>query len=86
MELKLDYQCNCPAGFEGTNCETNTNECSSNPCLNGGTCDDQINGYTCHCAAGFIGSKCEIEVFKVMRIMKFKFRKDINEHSIFQTQ
>ena len=36
--------------------------CDSNPCENGGVCDDKIDSYTCHCAPGFTGSKCEREV------------------------
>ena len=26
-------------------------DCASGPCLNGGTCTDDVNGYTCKCAA-----------------------------------
>ena len=32
------FECLCAAGFEGINCERVTNECDSNPCMNGGTC------------------------------------------------
>ena len=34
-------------------------ECASNPCANGGTCDDGVNLFTCGCAAGFMGAACE---------------------------
>ena len=33
--------------------------CSSNPCLNGGTCIVLFEGYNCSCAVGFTGSRCE---------------------------
>ena len=32
------YACLCAAGFSGSRCETNINECSPNPCQNGGSC------------------------------------------------
>ena len=35
------------------------NECASNPCKNGGTCTDQINGFTCECSPGYTGTECE---------------------------
>ena len=35
------------------------NECSSNPCLNGGTCTDTRNGFTCTCGAFVTGMRCE---------------------------
>jgi hypothetical protein len=34
-------------------------ECTSNPCQNGGTCVDSINSYTCTCASGYSGTLCE---------------------------
>ena len=34
-------------------------ECESNPCLNNGTCSDQVSGYTCSCPPGFAGDRCE---------------------------
>ena len=47
-------------------CEANTtlmvadiDECSPNPCLNGGKCIDGENGHTCNCDAGFSGPNCE---------------------------
>ena len=35
------------------------NECSSNPCLNGGTCIDGCASYTCLCTGSYGGSHCE---------------------------
>ena len=34
-------------------------ECESEPCQNGGTCDDEANSYTCECVDGFTGLECE---------------------------
>ena len=34
-------------------------DCASNPCQNGGTCNDQLNGYKCDCAIGYEGYNCE---------------------------
>ena len=34
--------------------------CSSQPCLNGGTCEEQLlGGYVCLCTDGYIGDHCE---------------------------
>ena len=32
------YTCQCVAGFVGDNCETDYDDCSPNPCFNGGSC------------------------------------------------
>ncbi|CAH1779949.1 unnamed protein product, partial [Owenia fusiformis] len=37
-------------------------ECFSNPCLNGGTCDDGFHGYTCSCVPGYEGLRCDIDI------------------------
>ena len=56
--LLQDCTCQCNAGFTGSECETDINDCSPNPCQNGGTCSDGINTYTCMCAEDFEGENC----------------------------
>ena len=51
-----------PPAFPGRMCNINIDECSSNPCHNGGTCKDGINGFTCLCPEGFHDPKCLSEV------------------------
>ena len=54
--------CACVDGYTGVHCETDIDECASEPCLNGGTCADEPNGYTCTCPIAFTGVHCETEV------------------------
>uniref|UniRef100_A0A3Q3WST1 Fibulin 7 n=1 Tax=Mola mola TaxID=94237 RepID=A0A3Q3WST1_MOLML len=35
------------------------NECASSPCLNGGTCVDEVNHFFCVCAKGWSGVTCQ---------------------------
>ena len=35
-------------------------DCSSDPCLNGGACRDGVNSYTCTCALGYTGITCSM--------------------------
>ncbi|XP_071481953.1 uncharacterized protein [Diadema antillarum] len=37
-------------------------ECESNPCLNGGTCQDDVNMYSCLCLPGYNGSNCQTDI------------------------
>ena len=39
--------------------KSDIDECASNPCLNGGTCTDRVNGFTCSCVPGFRGTQCQ---------------------------
>lgn len=38
---------------------SDVDECASNPCQNGATCNDQVNGYTCTCSGGWTGTICD---------------------------
>ncbi len=51
------YRCSCVAGYQGTNCEENIDECASNPCQYGGTCIDGVS--KCTCGLDFSGLHCE---------------------------
>ena len=54
--------CTCAAGYTDTpvgTCMSELDECSSVPCLNGGTCFDHTFAYSCVCAKGYAGYNCE---------------------------
>ena len=38
---------------------TDIDECISQPCVNGATCDDMVNMYECICAVGWTGEECQ---------------------------
>ena len=58
MDQVDGYVCICDAGYDGTLCDNNIDDCSPNPCLNGGSCTDGVNSFTCSCAAGYEGDTC----------------------------
>ncbi|XP_072051919.1 uncharacterized protein [Amphiura filiformis] len=41
------------------NVTTVVNECDSDPCQNGATCEDGVDSYTCVCTSGWTGDNCE---------------------------
>ena len=49
------YWCSCFAGWTGTHCEVNIDDCASNPCRFNGTCVDGIGKHTCKCTQGRTG-------------------------------
>ncbi|XP_023196029.1 sushi, nidogen and EGF-like domain-containing protein 1 isoform X3 [Xiphophorus maculatus] len=56
------FTCSCLAGFTGRRCQINVNECVSNPCQNGGSCKDRINGFICECPPGYMGVHCQTDI------------------------
>ncbi|XP_078517114.1 protein jagged-2-like isoform X1 [Lissotriton helveticus] len=57
-----EYQCMCPQGFQGCNCEKPEFSCKSNPCFNGGTCLETKDGFECLCLSDWTGWQCNNEV------------------------
>lgn len=52
------YICRCTSPQDsGTFCE-DRNYCFSNPCQNGGTCTNSLNGYQCKCPSKWTGVNC----------------------------
>ena len=41
-------------------CFADNNECLSQPCKNGATCQDHVNHYQCLCLPDMFGQTCEI--------------------------
>lgn len=40
-------------------CSPDVDECQSEPCKNGGTCQDLLGSFACYCPEGFVGTQCE---------------------------
>merc|ERR1711988_1078685 len=49
------YTCQADGKIVGEECWLS---CDSNPCLNGGECEDLLNGFVCHCGPNFFGKHC----------------------------
>ncbi|CAL8403143.1 unnamed protein product [Arctogadus glacialis] len=56
------FQCHCPAGWSGTTCAIDTDECESSPCAYSGTCMDLENDFECICSPPWSGKTCQIDV------------------------
>lgn len=41
------HYCRCQAGYTGSYCQEQVDECSPNPCQNGAVCTDYLGGYSC---------------------------------------
>ncbi|MCA9573917.1 MAG: hypothetical protein H6726_05665 [Sandaracinaceae bacterium] len=53
--------CVCAAGYTGTDCEEDVDECASaNACSGHGTCTNSVGSFSCACDPGFAGDRCEV--------------------------
>jgi len=54
------YNCTCPRQFFGQYCETE-DFCVDTPCINNGTCLNNLTTFDCQCLAGYTGITCQLE-------------------------
>ncbi|XP_052800221.1 von Willebrand factor A domain-containing protein 2-like [Mya arenaria] len=55
------YTCTCNPGHAGRHCDTDIDECASNPCVNG-ACVNRVDRFTCNCLRGYTGTVCDEEI------------------------
>lgn len=55
VPLLFGFRCLCEAGYAGSLCEVDINDCDSDPCLNGGICIDGVDTFKCQCLSGKTG-------------------------------
>ncbi|KFV73427.1 Protein crumbs 1, partial [Dryobates pubescens] len=65
-DLFNSFSCACSAGWGGLLCESNIDDCQSNPCVHG-DCVDAVADFQCECFRGFIGKRCDINVDDCIR-------------------
>ncbi|KAG4066758.1 hypothetical protein HA402_012825 [Bradysia odoriphaga] len=53
------YQCLCPYGYTGKNCQFESDPCNPSECLNGGSCSGNATHFRCECTAGYTGPLCQ---------------------------
>jgi hypothetical protein len=65
LNLNGKFVCNCEPNFAGSSCNVDKRICSSQPCMNNGTCEDIIDGQTyshnCTCAPFYYGTYCQFK-------------------------
>ena len=67
------FTCDCHPGYTGSFCESDIEECASDPCMNQATCvenshNEGVNhqvaaGYSCLCAPGYTGREYKDYVY-----------------------
>uniref|UniRef100_A0A3Q0R1P0 Si:dkey-1m11.6 n=1 Tax=Amphilophus citrinellus TaxID=61819 RepID=A0A3Q0R1P0_AMPCI len=62
------FNCACPAGFTGSLCEEDVDECELSPCENKGTCVNTAGSFYCHCQVSFSDSDCAAGVDGCLKV------------------
>lgn len=57
-----EYYCQCPSGYNGTNCETDIDECVDPKLCGNGICVNYPGSFRCYCEPGFTGVLCDKDV------------------------
>uniref|UniRef100_A0A3Q4G460 Crumbs cell polarity complex component 2 n=1 Tax=Neolamprologus brichardi TaxID=32507 RepID=A0A3Q4G460_NEOBR len=60
-DLFNKFGCICNSGWEGDQCEMDTDDCASQPCVHG-SCKDYLAGFQCHCHLGYAGTLCDEDI------------------------
>ncbi|XP_063962091.1 fibropellin-1-like [Lytechinus pictus] len=59
----VEYTCTCAAGYMGSSCLSDIDECAIvGACSNRGVCDNTIGSYSCECISGWQGTDCDNDV------------------------
>ena len=53
------YECFCPQGWQGPQCQLDADQCEGRPCVNAHTCKDLLGDYECDCQLGWSGKNCD---------------------------
>ncbi|XP_065355973.1 serine-rich adhesin for platelets [Calliphora vicina] len=53
------YQCLCPYGYTGKNCQYELDPCNPAECMNGGSCVGNSTHFRCDCTPGYTGPLCQ---------------------------
>ncbi|CAF0785131.1 unnamed protein product [Didymodactylos carnosus] len=64
IPMELGSYCACPPNRTGPSCAESINVplCTSETCLNGGTCTQSpVGGFVCNCLVNYTGNRCEDE-------------------------
>lgn len=56
------FHCECPRGYQGSQCAEDVDECAAHICEHDGLCHNLPGKFQCFCRPGFTGTRCHIEV------------------------